>query len=132
MTLDFRLVARQLGLLLFVLSAMILAVAAFAWVHPGPGGGDLKALTHTGVVGSLIAGLLFVIGRSPTEQFGQREALLLVAASWLLGAALAALPYWIWSSHRVDASTTPHNFDAYVDCYFEAMSGLTTTGATVV
>jgi trk system potassium uptake protein TrkH len=33
---------------------------------------------------------------------------------------------------RAQAATEPHDFDTFVDCYFEAMSGLTTTGATIV
>jgi trk system potassium uptake protein TrkH len=33
---------------------------------------------------------------------------------------------------RPDAATAPHGFDSYLDCYFEAMSGLTTTGATIL
>ncbi len=132
MSVDFRVVLRQLGLLLFVLSALIMAVAVFAMIQRGGGGADLTALVTTAVLAIVLASVLFLVGRNPGELFGQREALTLVAASWLVGAGLAALPYRIWASLRPDAGAVAHDFDSYLDCYFEAMSGLTTTGATVV
>lgn len=136
MNLDYRVVIRQLGSLLLLLSAMVAAVGLFA-VLDGPSNGstersDVAALFITAIVGCLIGGLLHVTGRRMTDMFGQREALLLVALSWFVGAALAAMPYRLWAVSRADADTAPHQFDSYVSCYFEAMSGLTTTGATVV
>lgn len=52
------------------------------------------------------------------ERLRRVEALTVVAASWLLMAHLSAIPY-IWSGL------------GFIDALFEAMSGLTTTGATV-
>ena len=132
MSVDFRVVFRQLGLLLFVLGALLMAVAVFAMIRGGSDGADLKALLATALLAALLGGGLVLGGRNPGELFGQREALTLVAASWLVGAGLAAVPYRIWASLRPDAATVAHDFDSFVDCYFEAMSGLTTTGATVV
>jgi trk system potassium uptake protein TrkH len=136
MNLELRVVTRQLGLLILVLSALVAAVALFAAYDllsgRSPDTEDLHALWVTALVGLVGGGALFISGRRMKEVFGQREALLLVAVSWLVGAALAALPFRLWAALRPDASAAPHNFDSYVDCYFEAMSGLTTTGATVV
>lgn len=53
------------------------------------------------------------------EQLRRVEGLAVVSASWLLLAHVAALPFW-W------AGLGP------IDALFEAMSGLTTTGATVL
>lgn len=50
-----------------------------------------------------------------------KQAFLLTTASWLVLAAFSAVPF-TWS--RVDLS--------FADAFFEAMSGLTTTGATVM
>ena len=47
------------------------------------------------------------------------EGLAIVAATWLVVAHLAAIPY-LWAGW------------AFVDALFESMSGLTTTGATVL
>jgi trk system potassium uptake protein TrkH len=52
-----------------------------------------------------------------------REGFLVVAATWLLAAAFAALPYLFAGGDQLG-----HPLDAYL----EGMSGFTTTGATVV
>ena len=54
-------------------------------------------------------------------RFSRREALLLVTGGWVLAAVFSALPYQL-------AGTFP----SYLDAFFEAMSGYTTTGATVL
>ncbi len=139
MNLELRVVARQLGLLLFVLSALIAAVAAFAAYDYLAGNGadhsDLLALLLTALIGAVLGVILLIFGRrteGASTLLGRREALLLVGVSWLIGACLAALPYRFWSALRSDSATTPHDFDTIVNCFFEAMSGLTTTGATIV
>lgn len=136
MKLELRVVARSLGLLLVVLSAVIAVVAVFSayekWVGRPDESSALVALLATTFVGALLGGLFYLFGKRAGHMLGQREALLLVAASWILGAGLAALPFRIWAGARGDAGATPHDFDTYVNCYFEAMSGLTTTGATIV
>ena len=135
MNLNYRVVIRQLGLLLFVLSALIGAVGLFGvvdrWGDATKSTGDVAALFLTAFVGLVVGGLFHVSGRRMSDTFGQREALLLVALSWILGAGLAALPFRLWAISRADAAI-PHQFDQYVNCYFEAMSGFTTSGATVV
>lgn len=78
-----------------------------------------------------VGGGLFLCTRSGDDYLGRREALLLVGLSWLIGAALASLPYFLWA--HLDPAVDPHHpFLSFVDCYFESMSGLTTTGASVL
>ncbi len=136
MIVDLRLVSRHLGLLMFVLSGLILAVGLFSVIEHATGlseaQGEIAALLYSAAVGAALGALLFLAGRKGERAFGQREALLLVALSWIIGAAVSAAPFFVWSSLRQDAADTTHSFDAFVNCYFEAMSGLTTTGATVV
>ena len=74
--------------------------------------------------------MTFVL-RPQTRILGRREALLLVAGSWIVGAALAALPYFAWA-HISDNVPAAGQFRSPVNCYFESMSGLTTTGATIL
>ena len=128
---DLRLVVRQLAILLGLLSASVVVVAlgiAAAW--PGPAEVPaLWALGATAVVGLAVAGALWLLGRGAPREVGRREALLLVGASWLIGAGLAALPFWLWAQW---SGSLGHPFAGYAHCYFEAMSGLTTTGATVL
>ena len=91
MNLDLRVVSRHLGLLMFVISAFILAIALFAVVDRLTGvsanGADLTALLVTALLGAILAVALLMGGRKTVDLIGQREALLLVALSWLLGAA---------------------------------------------
>ena len=55
------------------------------------------------------------------EMMGVREGFLLTAASWLVLTVFAAIPLAIGGLNL-----------SYVDAFFEAMSGITTTGSTVV
>ncbi|MCH7702501.1 MAG: TrkH family potassium uptake protein [Planctomycetes bacterium] len=131
---NFSYVLRQLGLLVGVLAVCVMAVAGYAGALWWSGATSERvacyALLATFGLG-LVAGLsLWLPQRRREGELGRREALLLVAASWFLGAALAALPFYIWSHLR--AASDDGAFSSYVDCYFEAMSGLTTTGATVL
>ncbi len=54
-------------------------------------------------------------------RFSQREAIMLVAGGWVLASAFGAIPYVLAGTFR-----------SYLDAYFEAMSGFTTTGASVL
>ncbi len=144
---NIRYIFRQLGLLMFVLSLSILAVAAWSAIQVRQGEAAespaMWSLLWTVIVG-LIVGLVFwLIGLGANDFLGRREALLLVALSWLFGAGLSALPYrlWVWlepalglTAQGLGASgeAVDHAFRSYISCYFEAMSGLTTTGATVL
>ena len=147
---------RQLGLVMVGLSLSVLAVSAcsaLVWLGLGPGDADrpvdrvpsgtvtalrlhegpaVVALLATAGGGALVGLGLWQVGRGGRSTFlGRREALLIVAGSWLVGAAIAAIPYKLWAVlGAADAPT--HPFHRLVDCYFEAISGLTTTGATVL
>ncbi len=57
------------------------------------------------------------------HRVGVREGFLVVSLTWLLAAGLAALPFLFAGGEQLSRP---------VDAYFEAMSGFTTTGATVV
>ena len=77
------------------------------------------------VVAALVSG---VVGMSlerlgDPENLGGREAFLMVALSWLSVAVVGAIPFVIAGS-----GTVAHP----VNALFEAMSGVTTTGATVM
>lgn len=133
---DLRAVSRYLGLLMLVLSALIFCVGLFAYAERLLGGNaaapDAHALLITTAVGVVLGGGLSLVGRGANGVLAHREALLVVATSWLVGAALGALPFRLWALLREGTDPTGHCFDSFVNCYFEAMSGFTTTGATVV
>ncbi|MGK0617422.1 TrkH family potassium uptake protein [Meiothermus cerbereus] len=56
----------------------------------------------------------------PKHEPGRAEALLSIALIWLLVPLLGAIPFWVAGGMN------------YLDALFEAMSGFTTTGATVL
>ncbi|MDV7348408.1 TrkH family potassium uptake protein [Halorubrum distributum] len=72
---------------------------------------------------SLALGAAFRWTRDPAEDLGPREAFLAVAMIWFLVAAVGAIPFVV-----AGVGTVAHP----VNAMFESMSGLTTTGATVL
>ncbi len=119
MLLDIRPVLVINGYVLLILAAAMgiplvvdLAVAGGEWP------GFLLAIVVTGFVG-----LAFILSarRSSPSRLGAREAFLATASAWVLGGAFASIPFF--------AAHAPLSF---TDSVFEAVSGLTTTGATVI
>ena len=82
--------------------------------------GFLVTMVVTLVVGTLLRrpSRRSVPGASEVERIRRIEGLAIVAATWLVVATMAAVPY-VWIGFGP------------VDAMFESMSGLTTTGATV-
>ncbi|MEM1208527.1 MAG: TrkH family potassium uptake protein [Planctomycetota bacterium] len=131
---NYRFVLQQLGLLALVLAGAMAANVAGMVLLAGEGlrSPAVVALsTSAGIVGALGFSVQALSRTRGSETLGRREALLLVGSTWLLGAVGAALPFYLWAlfSHGMDEA---HAFVSPAACYFEAMSGLTTTGATVV
>ncbi|MEM7228020.1 MAG: TrkH family potassium uptake protein [Planctomycetota bacterium] len=133
---NLRHVIKQLGLLLMVLSTLLALIGGGALVRAMFMDVDAETPAAIGLwlsagIGVIIGASMWLGSRSSSQYVGRREALLLVALSWFLGAALASLPFLIWA-HTNEGIAEDHPFLNPVDCYFEAMSGLTTTGATVL
>lgn len=82
---------------------------------------DSRSFLVSAVVTLGTGALLWKLAPRGEGNLTRREGLALVTGVWVLGSALGALPY-------VLAGT----FGSYLDAYFEAMSGFTTTGATVL
>ncbi|HEX2505457.1 MAG TPA: TrkH family potassium uptake protein [Gaiellaceae bacterium] len=77
------------------------------------------------VAGAGAAGGGWLLQRLTTgkERVGVREGFFVVAFTWILGAAFFATPYLVAGEPQLGR---------VVDAYFEAMSGMTTTGASVL
>ncbi|MDP6153680.1 MAG: TrkH family potassium uptake protein [Phycisphaeraceae bacterium] len=136
---NYRFVIRQLGWLFIVLSLSTAAVVVLTWILHWMTNASVShnntaamwALLISVVIGLLIGGVLWLASRGAGEFLGRREALLLVAVTWLIGAAYAALPFFCYALIHPGLQSD-HPFNHFINCYFEAMSGLTTTGATVL
>ncbi len=115
---DLRPVGYVIGLLLAAMGAMMLIPMAVDWIA-----GDRNALAFaksavlSGVVGGSMA-LACASGRG--KGLGLRESFLLTTAVWLVLPMAGALPLMLGAP---GAGVT--------DAYFEAVSGMTTTGTTV-
>jgi trk system potassium uptake protein TrkH len=104
--------AKYLGLA----SAFPIGIAVWYWETPVP----------FVVAGGLTSGLGLALERATSGSAGRvgvREGFLVVSLTWLMAAAFAATPYLVDGSSQLGHP---------VDAYFEGMSGVTTTGATVV
>ena len=75
-----------------------------------------------GAIMALVGLGLERVGRDAAP-IGFREGFFVVAVTWLAAATLGALPYLLSGEPQLDRP---------VDAYFEAMSGFTTTGASVL
>jgi trk system potassium uptake protein TrkH len=66
-------------------------------------------------------GLFPLIFIPAAEKISNKEALLIVVASWITSCLLGTLPYLLWNG----------NF-SLTDAWFESVSGFTTTGSTIL
>ena len=74
-----------------------------------------------------VGGLLRYFGRRGRGQLFRKEAMAVVGLSWILATVLGGMPYVFSGTCRAPA--TPMSI---VDAMFEAQSGFSTTGATVL
>jgi len=113
-----RVIARTLGKFFLVIGlAMLLPLA---WGLPGPPR-DLAAFLIPSAIGIGGGAALYLAFRTIRREITRRDALALVTLSWIGAALLGALPFLISGA-----------VDNFTDAWFEAMSGFTTTGATVI
>ena len=115
---DFRPVLFIIGILMSTLAvAMFVPAAADLAV-----GNQEWQVFATGAALTLFIGVMLVLTtRSKIRNLSLRQAFILTTLSWVLMPAVAALPL-VFAD--LDLS--------YTDAFFEAMSGLTTTGSTVI
>ena len=127
-------VIRQLGILLLLLGGMLLlhgGVATGYWMTGSEGEeAALWSFLTAGGISLLLGGLAYSWFRTGSREIGRREACLLVVLSWFVGAVVSAIPFACWSIYCPLPQSSM--LDGAVDPFFEAMSGLTTCGATIL
>ncbi len=112
-------VQRVVGFLIAGSSLMMLPpVLVSLWYKDGTAGMFLLSAAILLSAGALI----YLPVRHATRDLRLRDGFLVVVSAWLALVLVGALPFLL--------ITTPHI--SYVDAVFESMSGLTTTGATIV
>lgn len=115
---DLRPVGYIIGLLVGVLGLTMLVPfgADFLYGNPDAGNFALSAMI-TIVAGSLMA---LATANASLQTLTIQQTFLLTTLSWLVLPIFGALPFWLGEPNA-----------SYTDAFFEAMSGLTTTGSTV-
>ena len=112
------LICKILGTLLWIEAAFMSLGLILAICHMES---DIIAFAVTVGVALLVGTALRLLGRHATNTLGRRDAYLLVTIVWIAFAAFGMLPFLIGGY-----------IDHVTDAFFETMSGLTTTGATVI
>lgn len=138
---NFGLLSRNLGIICLLFSGMMLF--SLPWAHPSLGYRAHLELSETisrfetrgffalllsSLIAACIGGGLFWFGRNARgEQLFRKEAMATVGLSWVLATILGALPFLL-SNTKV----APGRPMTVIDALFEAQSGFSTTGATVL
>jgi trk system potassium uptake protein len=112
-------VSNVLGILLLLLGALMLLCMLASWYYES---GDGSALFQAGSVTMILGILSWLYKFKSSENYlSKREGYLIVAFGWIFMGLCSSLPYYF-------SGVT----DTYTDAFFEAFSGLTTTGATIL
>lgn len=119
MTQALRQVLFMIGMMVSVLAVTMLAPALVDYLH-----GERESATAfilSSVIGVFIGGAITLGTRGPVGDMPPRGAFVLIVGAWLALALCAALPL------RLSGEGL-----GWTDAIFESISGLTTTGATVI
>jgi len=114
--LRFKIVAYPVGWLFFLLGLSMIPSLLWSFYFNENIFPFVKAI----LISLALGGLLILLG-DKEEEFTPKEGFGVVAFGWLGCAALGALPYYFSGF-----------FSQFVDCFFESMSGFTTTGASIL
>ncbi|MFQ5861862.1 MAG: TrkH family potassium uptake protein [Candidatus Brocadiales bacterium] len=106
------------GLIILLAVAMLLPLAVAVYFGDG---GDIRAFLYAVVITAAVGSAMKFLFQPASAEITIREGFVTVVFGWIICVSFITLPYLI-SGSITDIS----------GAYFEAMSGLTTTGATVI
>ena len=111
-------VLNPLGLIILIFGLLMGVPLAVSWYH----GDNALAAYDESIVITFTVGLVMWAGtRKGRRDLRVRDGFLLVALTWVTLPIFAALPLWLYLPDM-----------SFTDAFFEATSGLTATGATVM
>lgn len=117
---DLRPVAHIIGQLLLILAAVMLVMAAVSYGLGEPAAGMWTFVNSAACAGSI--GLAStVLTRRPNYEISSRQIYLLTVSAWVVLSSFSALPFMFSPLHL-----------GLTDSVFEAVSGITTTGSTIL
>ncbi|MBQ1989189.1 MAG: TrkH family potassium uptake protein [Clostridia bacterium] len=114
-----RMVLYMLGKIVFLESVILLLPAACSLIY-----GETKTLFAflvTAGIAFVLGMLLSVLNKPKNKSIFAKEGFVIVSLAWILMSAIGAMPFVISG-----------DIPSYVDAFFETVSGLTTTGASII
>ena len=115
---DYRSILNIIGLLLCIESLAMVLPLVLDLVNNN---NDWKQFFYSSLLTFLIGSVLFISFKKEKIKVDIRQAFLLTIISWLLIAIFGSIPF-VYTSTSL----------SYTDAFFETISGITTTGATVI
>lgn len=106
------------GILLAILAAAMLLPAAIGYILHNP---DWKVFLFSSFITAFIGSGLFITNRGFKGELNIRQAFIFTTSTWVVLPIFGSLPIY-YSDFGLD----------FADSYFEAVSGFTTTGSTVI
>ncbi len=121
---DYKIISKILGVFLIVFGIIISTHILIGLYYQD--GATLSFVLAS--ITTLIFGLILFLPFRNSDNSGitHREGFLITAISWFMIGIFGGLPFFFQETFG------PHNFTSFVDGVFESISGLTTTGATVL
>ena len=115
---NYRMIIRILGILLWIEAVMFLICSGVCLIYHEP---DYVYFLYATAI-NIGAGLVMLtIGRNANNKLSRRDGYCIVAFTWLFFTVFGLLPYYMSGS-----------ISNYTDAFFETISGLTTTGASIL
>ena len=113
-----KIIARVLGILLFLEAIMFLICALVSWYYQ-----EKEAFTflQTAGINTLVSIILILLSRGAERRMNKRDGYCIASLAWVLFSAFGMLPFYLSGS-----------VDSITNAFFETMSGFTTTGATIM
>ena len=132
-------VLNLIGYVLFFLGISMLFSAAWSYYYSE---NDLYSILYSSLITSSVGFILIFITQFSINrtfpyfsyknkqkfELSSRDGYTLVTLSWVLMALFSALPFYFYSYLLYES----HPFSSYINCFFESISGLTTTGASIL
>jgi trk system potassium uptake protein len=111
-------IIKIIGIFLIILGLFMLFPALIDAIYQHP---NYKVFILSSLITSMVGFILLLSVWGKQQQLGLREAFLLTTSTWVAIAIFSSIPFYM--------SDLSLNF---TDAFFESMSGITTTGATVI
>ena len=115
---NFKQIARVISVLLFVIGGLMFTGLPFSYYFQS---GDGQYLIMSGLICIAVGALLYFLSNNKSKTVNKREGYLIVAFGWLSMVAFGMLPYLISGE-----------IPSVANAFFETMSGMTTTGASIL